>query len=102
MAKSNSEVGSQPVDKTARLATGNTGRQARKPNSSETKERKSSSMGKNMYYYTDKKSRTWYSEPLRIENSKGQQVSAQAVRKSVNRAGRKRADIQSKLVKATR
>lgn len=58
----------------------------RKLNDAEHEMRQRSSMGQGTYYYTDSKGRTWFSEPLEIQNRAGQEVTAQAMQKQRQRA----------------
>lgn len=48
--------------------------------------RQRSSMGEGTYYYTDKKGRSWFSEPLEVENRAGVEVTAQALQKQRQRS----------------
>jgi hypothetical protein len=58
----------------------------RKLSDAEHELRQRSSFGEGTYYYTDRKGRSWFSEPLEFSNRKGQTVTAQAMQKARQRA----------------
>lgn len=58
----------------------------RKLSDAEHELRQRSSMGEGTYYYTDSKGRTWFSEPLEVENRAGVEVTAQALQKQRQRS----------------